>query len=143
MSSPLMQPAKLPFLFHIAIETAAACSFILKPDSQLTNPPVAVQLVLQQFGGLLLTTNLICLIFVSRPFDETSRQVAAALAFWHVWPCWRAYVRLKRPEVDDLGKQKGKQKGEVKATRRTLGGPAVHLAVHVGMFLMFAKTVFM
>ncbi|KAK1725280.1 hypothetical protein CaCOL14_012977 [Colletotrichum acutatum] len=140
MLPPIMQPAKLPFLFHIAIETAAACSFILRPGSQLTNPPAAAQLVLQQFGGLLLTTNLICLIFVSRPFDEMSRQVAAALAFWHVWPCWRAYVRLTKPEVDGLGKERGE---EAKATQRTLGGPAVHLAVHVGMFLLFARTVFM
>ncbi|KAK1546093.1 hypothetical protein CPAR01_00060 [Colletotrichum paranaense] len=141
MLPPMIQPAKLPFFFHIAIETAAACSFIHRPGSQLTNPSIAAQLVLQQFGGLLLTTNLICLIFVLRPFDETSRQVAAALAFWHVWPCWRAYVRLTRPEVDDLGKEKG---GEVKAaTQKTLGGPAVHLAVHIGMFLLFARTVFM
>ncbi|WYZ35679.1 hypothetical protein EsH8_X_000326 [Colletotrichum jinshuiense] len=96
-----MQPAKLPFLLHAAIETAAAGSFILKPDTQLPNPSVAAQLVLQSLGGLLMSTNLICLIFAARPvFDETSRLVAASLAFWHVWPCHRAYVRLTRPEVD-------------------------------------------
>ncbi|OHE93053.1 hypothetical protein CORC01_11610 [Colletotrichum orchidophilum] len=132
-----IQFVKLPFLLHIAIETAAACSFIFKPGSQLSNPPAAAQLVLQQFAGLLLSTNLICLIFISRPFDKTSRQVAAALAFWHVWPCCRAYVRLKRPEVDGLGKEKGE------ATLKTLGGPAVHLSVHVGMFLLFVRTAMM
>ncbi|GKT49638.1 uncharacterized protein ColSpa_09819 [Colletotrichum spaethianum] len=129
---PLLLAAKLPFLLHIAIETAAAYSFILKPANQLPSPSPAAQLVLQSFGGLLLSTNLTCLILVARPFDETSRLVAAALAFWHVWPCWRAYVRLTRPEVDGTRTHKGE------VVRKTLGGPAAHLAVHAGMFLLFA-----
>ncbi|GJD00962.1 hypothetical protein ColKHC_09787 [Colletotrichum higginsianum] len=102
----LLHAAKLPFLLHVAIETAAACSFILNPASQLPAPTTAVRLILQSFGGLLLSTNLTCLIFVARPFDGTSRLVAASLAFWHVWPCWRAYVRLTRPDVDGGVKEK-------------------------------------
>ncbi|GJC81219.1 hypothetical protein ColLi_04057 [Colletotrichum liriopes] len=128
---PLFQAAKLPFLLHIAVETAAACSFILQPASQLPAPSPAARLVLQSFGGLLLSSNLTCLIFVARPFDETAGLVAAALAFWHLWPCWRAYVRLTRPEVDATGKDKGE------AVRKALGGPGVHLAVHAGMFVLF------
>ncbi|KAK1991816.1 hypothetical protein LX36DRAFT_589675 [Colletotrichum falcatum] len=131
---PLFQAAKLPFLLHIAIETAAACSFILNPASQLPAPSPASRLVLQSFGGLLLSTNLVCLTFVARPFDDTARHVAAALAFWHAWPCWRAYVRLTRPEVDGTGK--GKHNAEL--VNKTLGGPAVHLAVHAGMLALFA-----
>ncbi|EFQ35431.1 hypothetical protein CGRA01v4_13702 [Colletotrichum graminicola] len=131
---PLFQASKLPFFLHIAIETASACSFIFNPASQLPDPSPATRLVLQSFGGLLLSTNLVCLAFVARPFDETTRRVAAALAFWHAWPCWRAYVRLARPVVDGTGKDK--HKGEL--VKKTLGGPGVHLAVHVGMFVLFA-----
>ncbi|KAK1968365.1 hypothetical protein LY78DRAFT_655353 [Colletotrichum sublineola] len=129
---PLFQATKLPFLLHIAIETAAACSFILNPASQLPAPSPATRLVLQSFGGLLLSTNLVCLIFVARPFDDTTKLVAAALAFWHAWPCWRAYVRLAKPEVDGTGKDK--HKGEL--VTKTLGGPGVHLAVHAGMLVL-------
>ncbi|KAF0321526.1 hypothetical protein GQ607_011196 [Colletotrichum asianum] len=117
--------SKIPFLLHALVETAGASSFILKPQSQLPKPSAAAQLVLQSFGGLLLSTNLICLVFLWRPdFDDTSRLVAASLSFWHVWPCYRAYVRLTDPRVDGTGS------GQVK----TLGGPAVHLEAHAVFF---------
>ncbi|KAF9875940.1 hypothetical protein CkaCkLH20_06386 [Colletotrichum karsti] len=123
-----MHLSKLPFLLHVIIESAAASSFIFKPENQLPGPSVAARLVLQSLGGLLLSTNLICLVFIWRPgFDETSRLVAASLSFWHVWPCYRAYVRLARPAVDGNGSKQA----------RTLGGPAVHLGVHVMLFLLF------
>lgn len=126
-----MQPSKLPFLLHAIIETAAASSFIFRPDSQLPSPPVAARLVLQSLGGLLLSTNLICLVFVSRPdFDETSRLVAASLSFWHVWPCYRAYVRLTLPAVD------GSRGSERTTMTKTLGRPAVHLGVHAMLFVL-------
>ncbi|KAK2030416.1 hypothetical protein LX32DRAFT_323512 [Colletotrichum zoysiae] len=131
---PLFQAIKLPFLLHVAIETAAASSFILNPASQLPAPSPAARLLLQSFGGLLLSTNLVCLIFVARPSDETTRHVAAALAFWHAWPCWRAYVRLARPEVDGTGRDKH----DAELVKKTLGGPGLHLAVHVGMLVLFA-----
>ncbi|TDZ25166.1 hypothetical protein Cob_v001978 [Colletotrichum orbiculare MAFF 240422] len=120
--------AKLPFVIHALMETAAALSFIFKPESQLPNPSVAAQLVAKNLGGLLLSTNMMCLIFITRPFDQTSRLVAASLAFWHLWPCNRAYVRLTQPAVD------GKTDGQSK----TLGGPAVHLGSHLCLFLAFA-----
>ncbi|KAF3801735.1 hypothetical protein GCG54_00014951 [Colletotrichum gloeosporioides] len=120
--------SRIPFLLHALVETAGASSFILKPQSQLPKPSAAAQLVLQSFGGLLLSTNLICLVFLWRPdFDDTSRLVAASLSFWHVWPCYRAYVRLTDPRVD------GTNSGQVK----TLGGPTVHLGAHAVLFLAF------
>ncbi|KAF6809920.1 hypothetical protein CSOJ01_06629 [Colletotrichum sojae] len=123
-----MQPSKLPFLIHPIIETAGALSFILRPESQLPRPSIAAHLILQSLGGLLLSTNLICLAFLWRQeFDDTSRLVAASLAFWHVWPCWRAYVRLTRPGVD----------GKASVQTKTLGGPVVHLSVHAMLFLSF------
>ncbi|OLN95988.1 hypothetical protein CCHL11_07112 [Colletotrichum chlorophyti] len=139
--APSTDPSKLPFLLHAAIETVAALSFILRPQSQLPNPSLAPRLILQSLGGLLLSTNLICLIFAARPeFDGTSRLVAASLAFWHVWPCCRAYVRLTRPELEGEGWQgKEKRSAEGDTTERTLGGPAVHLGVHLLLLLMFVS----
>ncbi|ROT42515.1 hypothetical protein SODALDRAFT_326676 [Sodiomyces alkalinus F11] len=115
----------MPFLLHATVETAAAISFISHPDSQLPRPvssSPAARLILESLGGLLLSTNLICLIFLVRPvFDETSRLVAASLAFWHVWACRRAWVRLTTDKVAESGT----------TPARTFGGPAVHLGVHV------------
>ncbi|KAL2760080.1 hypothetical protein ACRALDRAFT_205894 [Sodiomyces alcalophilus JCM 7366] len=116
--------------------TAAAISFILHPDSQLTRPvssSPAAHLVLQSLGGLLLSTNLVCLVFLARPgFDDTSRLVVASLATWHVWACRRAWLRLTM-YVDEDGGGAGCEKaaGPGATSRRTFGGPAVHLGVHV------------
>ena len=117
---------KIPFLLHAIVETVAASSFILRPGSQLSNPPIESRLVLQLVGGLLLTTNLICGVFVARPvFDNTSRLVAGSLAFWHIWPMRRAWVRLSLKK--DLERTRD-------ATPPALGGPALHLLVHALLF---------
>lgn len=127
---------KLPFLLHATVETAAAISFILHPDSQLPRPvssSPAARLILQSLGGLLITTSLVCLVFLARPrFDDTSRLMAASLATWHVWPCRRAWLRLTT-EIDKAGGGAGREKAGERDTnwRRTFGGPAVHLGVHV------------
>lgn len=128
---------RIPFALHITVETAAAASFILRPESQLprtASSSTAAQLVLQSLGGLLLSTNLICVVFVARPdFDETSRLVAASLAFWHGWACRRAWVRMTRDvDVDVEVEENDTRKKVVKAQRsgNTFGGPAVHFGVH-------------
>ncbi|KAH7019328.1 hypothetical protein EDB80DRAFT_869992 [Ilyonectria destructans] len=78
-----------PFLCHILIETPAALTFILRPSSHVSPLPPSAALLLQSLGGLLLASNLIALIFVRRPLDDVARHVALALAFWHMWPCYR------------------------------------------------------
>ncbi len=126
---------KLPFILHATIETLAASSFILKPEGQLPSPNLETRLVLQQLGGLLLSTNLICLGCVFKPvFDDTSRTVAASLAFWHLWPMRRAWVRLSKA-ADAKAKE-----GQVDPDKvgKTLGGPAVHFAVHLALANMLA-----
>lgn len=117
----------LPFIFHIVIEIPAALTYILKPSSHVNPLPESARLILQSFGGLLLTSNLVALVFLRRPFDDTSRQVAIAFAFWHVWPCHRAVVRLNRGGD-----------GEAASTKGTLGGPALHLAIHSTLLVSFA-----
>ncbi|KAH6681202.1 hypothetical protein F5X68DRAFT_27515 [Plectosphaerella plurivora] len=116
---------KLPLVLHVLVESAAATSFILKPSSQIKDPSLEVQLVLQTLGGLLLSTNLVSLAVIFRPgFDNTSRLLAAALASWHAWPMRRAWVRLSVAKGDRVKQKKGKEEHVV------FGGPLVHLVVH-------------
>ncbi|KAF4345943.1 hypothetical protein FBEOM_85 [Fusarium beomiforme] len=122
----MLSEATIPFLIHALIETPAAFTFILKPSSQLQPLPPSAALILQSFGGLLLTSNLIALIFLRRAFDDATRQAALAFAFWHIWPCWRASRRLSGYT----------EEGEA-STTKTLGGPMVHLGVHAGLLTMF------
>ena len=124
---------RLPFAFHAIIETAAALSFILAPEKQLPNCSPAAKLILRQYGGLLLATNLVCLAVIAQPtFERTGQLIAAALGSYHIWPAYRAYARL----------QPGAVVGDVRVEGAgTLGGPMVHLIVHLlclGMFIVAA-----
>lgn len=121
--------AKAPFLVHDVIATAAALTFIFRPGRQLQPLSDSATLILQSYGGCLLFTNLISLIFLVRPVvDDTTRHVALAFAFWHTWPSYRAIVRM-RHGIDTQGEM-----------GKTLGGPITHLSVHVLLFGMFLYT---
>lgn len=127
-----MIPPKWPFAAHAMIETAAALSFILRPEGQLPGCSPAARLILQQYGGLLLTTNLVCVAVLLEPgFGGLCRAVAAALATYHVWPCYRAYVRLRLSNTSMLG--------DSRKARSTFGGPVVHLVVHLMCLVMFVS----
>ncbi|KAH7319683.1 hypothetical protein B0I35DRAFT_478011 [Stachybotrys elegans] len=115
----------IPFLAHGLIETLAACSFILRPSTQLSPLTPSAELILQSKGGLLLFSNLISLVFLRRPFDDTSRLVSLAFAFWHLWPCHRAIVRIRSGLVQKV------------AQENALGGPALHLVTHSALLVMF------
>ncbi|KAI1387283.1 uncharacterized protein F4822DRAFT_405991, partial [Hypoxylon trugodes] len=119
--------AKLPFAFHAVIETAAALSFIFNPDKQLPGCTEAAKLILRQYGGLLLSSNLICLVILTEPgFTYTDRLFAAALGTYHIWPCFRAYARM----YSNLGPSDQE--------KAALGGPQLHLIIHLiclGMFM--------
>lgn len=131
----------ISFLLHVLIETPASLTFILRPQSQLSPLPPAAALILQSFGGLLLSLNLVAIVFVRRTFDPVARHVAAAFAFWHLWPCYRAFVRLSRDAEEKVALEAETEKTEgppsSDATSRTLGGPAIHLVVHLTLFTMF------
>ncbi|KAK0704163.1 hypothetical protein B0T21DRAFT_270544, partial [Apiosordaria backusii] len=114
---------KLPLLFHLLIETPASLSFLLFPESQLPVATPEATLILRNFGGLLLSTNLIALVFLLRPlFDSLSALVTLCLGAYHVWPIYRAHWRLR-----DTKLAQGK-----KHQNKVLGGPVVHFWVHVG-----------
>ncbi|KAK3332115.1 hypothetical protein B0T19DRAFT_95108 [Cercophora scortea] len=114
---------KLPFLLHLLVELPASLSFLLHPTSQLPGASPSARLILRNLGGLLLSTNLLCLVFLARPagHDATAGLVALCLGSYHVWPIYRAYARL-RYGVGEQGGGGGKV---------LFGGPAVHLVAHV------------
>ncbi|KAM5346466.1 hypothetical protein ACJ41O_009471 [Fusarium nematophilum] len=124
----MLSTTSIPFLIHALVETPAALSFILKPSSQLDPLSPQAALILQSLGGLLLALNLIALIFARRPFDQDTQHVALAFAFWHIWPCRRAVVRLRGSASEG---------GEPPSTRGAFGGPVVHLGVHLMLLTMF------
>ncbi|KAG8671235.1 hypothetical protein FPOAC2_04564 [Fusarium poae] len=124
----MVSAATTPFLVHALIETPAALTFILKPSTQLQPLPPAAALIVQSFGGCILATNLIALVFLRRPFDDVAQHVALAFAFWHIWPCYRAYMRMSGYTEEGA------------TTTKTLGGPVVHLGVHVVLLTMFLGT---
>ncbi|KAK3682475.1 hypothetical protein B0T22DRAFT_285106 [Podospora appendiculata] len=118
--NPMAMFQKLSFLLHLLVETGAALSFLLTPTSQLPGASPSARLILRNLGGLLLSTNLLCLVFLAQPgFDATAGQVALCLGSYHVWPIYRAYARL-RYGIGMHGAQGG-----------VFGGPAVHLVAHV------------
>ncbi|KAI1078796.1 hypothetical protein F5B20DRAFT_192755 [Whalleya microplaca] len=127
-----MIAAKVPFAAHAIIETAAALSFIFRPEQQLPGCSDAAKLILRQYGGLLLSSNLVCVAVLVEPdFGHTSQLLAIALGTYHVWPCYRALVRIRS------------SRGTKGQESSALGGPWLHLVVHViclGMFVSVAAS---
>jgi hypothetical protein len=116
---------KISLWLHILIETPASLNFFLNPSQQLhpsTPAPAAAaaEALIRQYALLLLSSNLIALIFAVRPVDRTSRRVAGALGLYHAGPIVRAASRLLHGEAFFNG---------------GFGGPATHLGVHVACFL--------
>lgn len=125
-----MASQTLPFVFHLLIETGAAASFIFRPEQQLPGCSAAARLILRQYGGLLLSTNLVCLVAIFHHHHQppscgtgaTTRLLAAALGTYHAWPIHRALARLRYKVQGDGGGDSG--------GGAALGGPVVHLVVH-------------
>ncbi|CAK7221763.1 hypothetical protein SCUCBS95973_004610 [Sporothrix curviconia] len=136
--------ARLAFLLHAAVETPAAVTFLFAPERQLSPALLASQAggnsgaevlpVLQNLGGLLASSVALSLVMAvwgctSPSASSTENQlrggIALALGGYHIFPCRRAYLRRKY----SIG-LKGQQ-------GKTLGGPAVHLVVHVVCLVAF------
>ncbi|KAI1420006.1 hypothetical protein F5Y12DRAFT_166364 [Xylaria sp. FL1777] len=125
-----MHLEKLAFVMHAAVETAAGISFIAHPEGQLPGCGPAAKLILRQYGGLLLASSMVCLVIIAGPDcgTTTTRLMAAALGSYHVWPCYRASTRIRNETRDKL-----------KETS-VLGGPLVHLLVHLVCLSLFLYT---
>jgi len=84
------------FLIHIFIEVPASFNFLLFPSRQLETTTPHAHAVIRQYAVLLFASVLVATVFVSRPMDDTSGKVAAALAIYHVAPSIRAANDLSR-----------------------------------------------
>lgn len=135
--------ARLAFLLHAVIETPAAATFVFAPQRQLSPALLAsstgggaeVVLLLQSYGGLLGSSVLLSLVMAiwgCTPASPSSLPsisshlrglIALALGTYHLFPSRRAYIR----RTQSIGLQGPQSK--------TLGGPAVHLAVHIACFV--------
>lgn len=74
-----------------------------------------------------MSTNILCLALVLKPgLGDVERWIAASLGLYHLWPCHRAFARLTRRVPGDVDGQ------------GTLGGPALHLGIHIVLFVLFA-----
>ena len=123
--SLLLKPA---LTLHLLTETPASLTFLFTPHSQLPAASPEAKLILHNLGGLLLSTNLICLVLLLTPDrdhadsstnrnDEVHRLsalVCLCLGTYHVWPLRRAMARMG-----------------VEGGRVVLGGPKVHFVVHL------------
>ena len=119
----------VPFWAHVAVELPASLKFFLNPSNQLSahteaHDP-AIEAIIRQYAVLLFVSVLISLIFALRKVDYTSYQVATALMLYHVAPILRAASRVTQGDQTWLG--------------RDLGGPWVHLVVHMLCFSMLAR----
>jgi hypothetical protein len=103
------------------------------PTAQLPGASPEAKLILRNFGGLHLATNLLCLVFLLRKptaaaasgggngdMEQLTAMSCVCLATYHVWPIYRAWARMTGYGGVDVGRQK-----------KVLGGPGVHLVVHV------------
>jgi hypothetical protein len=114
---------KLPLLFHALLETTAALSFLFNPKAQHANAATDLEtrLILRSYGGLLLSTSILCAGFCFREgFDDPARIVSGAMAVYHLFPIARAWTKLRVAKV---------------RSGKFCGGPAVHLLVHWGALL--------
>ncbi|CZS96654.1 hypothetical protein WAI453_010074 [Rhynchosporium graminicola] len=107
----------LAFLIHALLEVPAALNFFFRPNEQLSLPAPQAHAIIRQYAVLLMSSNIIALIFAFRPVDETSRRIAGALAAYHAAPLVRAIARI-------ASSGGGYGKG--------LGGPWVHAVLHCG-----------
>lgn len=112
------------FGLHIVVEIPAALNFIVNPSEelQLATPSPSAEALIRQYALLLICSNLIALVFLLRPIDKVSRRVACSLGLYYLGPAVRAISRLIRNEP---------------ALGTSLGGPAIHLVVHMFCFVAF------
>lgn len=126
-----MQATNLALAFHLLVEVPASLSFILGARKQLREPnpsPEAV-LICQSYGGLLLSANVLCFLLLyfngNGGVDGALSMVTTSLAVYHVFPIRRAWARIR--SQGGLGRGWAQQAD-------VLGGPYVHLVVHVLLF---------
>ena len=102
-----------PFLLHVLIEVPACINFFFRPSATLPIPHPLASAIIRQYALLLMTSNIIAILFIPRPADVLSGQVAGALALYHFGPLVRAISRIRDGESSNA-----------------LGGPWLHALLH-------------
>ncbi len=136
-------PSRLCFILHMLVETPAALSFPLATQSQLAAPSAEARLLLRSYCGLLMATNLIGLVFAlqdSHGYSDAdiSGPVAGSLAFYHLFPIFRALARIRRRSSS--GPSPSPSPDRLPPAPSTLGGPWVHVVVHFTCLVCFLAT---
>lgn len=127
-----MYIGKVALLGHLFFESAASASFFCQPHKQLQDPEASEEAVLvcHNYAGMLLATNVLCLLSLirgdSKTFDDTSVMITRSMAIYHLFPIRRAWTRIK------------KRRGNYRPEESMAGGPPGHLVIHGALFaLMF------
>lgn len=92
----------MAFMLHIIIEVPAAINFMFQPSKQLAIYTPHAHAVIRQYAVLLASSILISVIFVSRPADDLTRNVAGSLALYHIGPFLRSWSRLRSQAQQSL-----------------------------------------
>ncbi len=96
--------ASAPFLFHVIMESPAIIAFALFPSATLRSRQPDAHAVIRQYALLLLTTVFIAAFFAFQSHDmqgssvqaqKLERQVAGALALYHMGPMTRAAGKIR------------------------------------------------
>lgn len=89
-----MLPPNSSFRLHFILELLAGLNFLLRPSHQLSSPAPQANALIRQYGTLLLSSSLICLVFANRDIDIVTRRVGGALSLYHLAPMSRALSRI-------------------------------------------------
>ncbi|RKF57412.1 hypothetical protein OnM2_074044 [Erysiphe neolycopersici] len=115
------------FYLHLMVEVPASINFFLNPSGQFESPAPWTHSVIRQYAILLFVSCVIALIFAFRNIDRTSRNVAGALALYHIAPLFRAFSHIMRRE---------------EAEARGFGGSYLHFVLHL-VCMVFLLLLFM
>lgn len=92
----MIEVHQFAFMLHTLVEVVAATNFMLTPSKQLDHYTPGAHPVIRQYALLLLSSAATSFIFARQPLSTSSRQVAAALALYHLGPMLRSVSRLVR-----------------------------------------------
>lgn len=124
-----MRAGNLAILGHLVFESMASISFFFQPKTQLQDSKASEEAILicHSYAGLLLATDVLCLLSLARnsteTFDDTSAMVARSMAIYHIFPMRRAWARMKE------------RRGNYRSEEQMAGGPPGHLVIHGILFV--------
>lgn len=105
------------FYLHALLAIPPTLNFFVLSFKPHLLPPAQIPHILRNYSALLLSTALITFTFILKP--ESDGWMAWALAVYHLAPITRAALRIESGE---------------EIWTREMGGPGVHLGLHLIVF---------